>query len=296
LADSWDPALGPTTVKIDPAHLERLHQLLIKESQASEAKTTNKYEAFRIAFTGGLVIAYETGKIVVNGEKCQALVAKALERMGIEETGYDFTIGSDEAGKGEWLGPMVVAAVALTAKQSGVLRSLGVMDSKALSQKKIGELKEKVIENATAVRTVLISPQTFNERMDELHDEGKSLNDLLAWAHAKVIGEVHSQLSHDHAGSRFEVVIDEFSKLKTEERLSRVLTMKEVEVIQRPRAEDEMAVAAASIVARALRNEWVDSTSKRLGIDLLRMTPEDAIRRSDRDKLIKTGYLKKLVG
>jgi hypothetical protein len=40
----------------------------------------------------------------------------------------------------------------------------------------------------------------------------------------------------------------------------------------------------------------VDSTSKRLGIDLLRMTPEDAIRRSDRDKLVKTGYLKKLVG
>lgn len=296
MPNSWDSALGPTTVKIDATHLEQLHQLLIKESQASEVRTTNKYEAFRIELAGGLVIAYKTGKIVVNGESCHSLLSKVLERMGLEETRYDFIIGSDEAGKGEWLGPMVVAAVALTAKQSGVLRSLGVMDSKALSQKKIGALKERILGNATAVKTVLVSPQTFNERMEELHDEGKSLNDLLAWAHAKVIGEVHSQLSREHSGARFEVVIDEFSKLKTEERLSRVLTLKEVEVIQRPRAEDEMAVAAASIVARGLRDEWVDSTSKRLGVDLLSLTPEDAMRRSDRHRLVKTSYLKKLRG
>ncbi len=61
--------MGPTTVKIDATHLEQLHQLLIKESQASEVRTTNKYEAFRIELAGGLVIAYKTGKIVVNGEK-----------------------------------------------------------------------------------------------------------------------------------------------------------------------------------------------------------------------------------
>jgi len=282
-------------MKVDAARLEQLRQLLVKESQASEIKTTSEYEAFRIAFTDGLVIAYKTGKIVVNGESCRDLLAKVLERMGLEETRYDFIIGSDEAGKGEWLGPMVVAAVALTSKQSGVLRSLGVMDSKALSPKKIGELKEQILGNAAAVKTVLVSPQTFNERMEELHDEGKSLNDLLAWAHAKVIGEIHSQLKRDHAGMRSEVVIDEFSKLKTQERLRRVLALKEVDVIQRPRAEDEMAVAAASVIARRVRDEWIDRTSKQLGVDLLSLTPNDAVRRADRRRLAKIGYLEKLV-
>lgn len=296
LVDIWASALGLTTMKIDSSRLEQLQQLLLRETQATRVKATSKYEAFRIALAGGLLIAYKTGKIVVTGEKCEVLLARILDQMGLEETEYDITIGSDEAGKGEWLGPMVVAAVAVTVKQSSVLRSIGVMDSKALSQKKITELEEKITTNAEAVKSVLISPETFNKRVEELHDEGRTLDDLLAWAHAKAIGEVHDQLKREHAAARMKVIIDEFSRLKAEDRLSRVLSLKEVHLVQKPRAEDEMAVAAASIVARRLREEWIDITSARLGVDLRSLTPEGAARRSDLHKLAKTSYLRKLVG
>jgi len=293
MVSDWEPAVEPTTVKIDSSRMEELHHLLLKEKQVSEAKTTNRYEAFRMTYAGGLMIGYTSGKIVVNGEQCEALLAKVLEHMDLEESRYDITIGSDEAGKGEWLGPMVVAAVALTPTQSTALRSMGVMDSKALSQKKIAELKEKITANATAVRTVLVSPQTFNKRMEQLHEERKNLNDLLAWAHAKVVGEVYDELKRARAVARMNVVIDEFSKLKTEDRLSRVLSLKQVDVVQRPRAEDEIAVAAASIVARRLREEWIDDWSRRLGIDLRNLTAQEAAHRQDANTIAKTGYLKK---
>jgi ribonuclease HIII len=70
-------------VKVDATRLEQLHQLLLRESQ-SELKITNKYEAFRIAFPDGLMIAYNTGKVVVSGEKSLAVLGKVLAQMGLE--------------------------------------------------------------------------------------------------------------------------------------------------------------------------------------------------------------------
>jgi ribonuclease HIII len=108
-----------------------------------------------------------------------------------------------------------------------------------------------------------------------------------------VIGEAYDELKRMRAVARINVVIDEFSRLKTEDRLSRVLSLKQVDVIQRPRAEDEIAVAAASIVARRLREEWIDDWSRRLGIDLRNLTAQEAAHRQDANKIAKTGYLKK---
>ena len=281
-------------MKIDSARVEQIREILLKEKQARQIETTNRYETFRISFHGGLIIGYSSGKLVITGNESRALVTRSIQRMGFDVTGFDITIGSDEAGKGEWLGPMVAAAVALTPEQSTVLRSLGVMDSKALSQTRIAELKDKVTQNATALKTVLVSPPTFNKRVEDLHREGKNLNDMLAWAHAKVISAVHAELRQGESGLRIRVVIDEFSKLKTEDRLGRVLQLDSVELIQRPRAEDEIAVAAASIVARGLREEWIDDKSRRLGIDLRVLTVKDAVLHSDAGGFAKISYLRKL--
>ena len=196
------------------------------------------------------------------------------------------------AGIGEWLGPLVVAAVGLTPKQSTELRAVGVMDSKGLSADRIASLSADIEEICQALYSVIVPPQTFNKRLEEFRQEGKNLNDLLAWAHAKAVSEVHKQLNPSRE-SRVRVVIDEFSRRKTQQRLSRVLDLDAVELIQKPRAEDVVSVGAASIVARNARDDWIGSASNRLAVDLSRLSPEDARKREDLDFLAKTSYLKK---
>jgi ribonuclease HIII len=139
---------------------------------------------------------------------------------------------------------------------------------------------------------VVVPPQTFEKRLEEFRQEGKNLNDLLAWAHAKAVSEVHKQLNPSKE-SRLRVVIDEFSRLKTEQRLRRVLDLNRVELIQKPRAEDVVSVGAASIVARNARDDWIRSASDRLGVDLIRLSPEDARKLEDLSYFAKTSYLKK---
>ncbi len=285
--------MGSNTVLVGPEQLDELPTLLLQGKDAALLKPTNQYEAFRIRCGGGLAIGYKTGKIVVSGEECRAAVVKAIAQIGGKESGHDITIGSDEAGKGEWLGPMVVAAVALTPSQSMTLRGFGVMDSKALKLAKIAELAVEIAANSTSASTVLISPRKFNEQFAEIHKEGKNLNDLLAWAHAKAISEVYQHIQPDKHGLRVRVIIDEFSKLKTERRLSRVLELESIELIQRPRAEDDIAVASASILARNGREVWIDKESRRLGLDLRAIRAADALGRADCGSFAKLSYLKR---
>lgn len=285
--------LGLTTavVKIDPQKLKEAKNRLLESRYISEVATTNQYELFRLRCEGGSIVAYTSGKIVASGQTCEALLQGMMRKLDFEESEHDFIIGSDEAGKGEWLGPLVVAAVGLSPKQSTELRAVGVMDSKGLSADRIALLSAEIEETCQAMYLVIVPPQTFNKRLEEFRHEGKNLNDLLAWAHAKAVSEVYKQLNPSRE-SLVRVVVDEFSRLKTRQRLNRVLDLDTVELIQKPRAEDVVSVGAASIVARNARDDWIGSTSDRLGVDLNRLSPDDARRREDLDFFAKTSYLK----
>ena len=157
---------------------------------------------------------------------------------------------------------------------------------------RIDELADIILETSTGSATVLISPERFNEQFEEFHSEGKNLNDLLAWAHAKAISEVYTEVKPADLG-KTRVVVDEFARVKTELRLSRVLDLNGIELIQKHRAEDVIAVAAASIVARSKREEWIDRATHRLGIELRSLSREEARIHSDNHLFAKTRYLGK---
>jgi ribonuclease HIII len=280
--------MQPHVVKVEPEKLEDLKSKLLESGETNETKTTSKYEQFRLKHRGQTIVAYTSGKVVATGEYAEASIQNAIRSIYKQSVTTKVTIGSDEAGKGEWLGPMVIAAVAINPSQSVLLRSMGVMDSKDLSSGKLQSLANLIEENSLSFKTVLISPKAFNERFAEFHKEGKNLNDMLAWGHAKAVSEVHSQLK----GQDVRVVIDEFSKLKTKLRLERVLDLEDVELIQRPRAEDEIAVAAASILARNKRELWIDSESARLRIDLKSSKAKEILQRTDASDLVKVSYLR----
>ena len=202
------------------------------------------------------------------------------------------TIGSDEAGKGEWLGPMTVSAVALTPRQSVYLRQKGVVDSKLLRLDRISELAPTIVENCVASYTVVITPRRFNELLKEIRDEGKTLNDLLAWGHATAIARVLDNPSLASRQSPVRVLIDEFDRIKTERRLSRLLATKNIIVEQRPTAEEETPVAAASILARSAREEWIDRESKRLNTDLRSLSAVKVLSLTEAESVAKLSYLR----
>lgn len=282
--------MSQAVVKVNLKDLPSIERFILDSQHASSLSAASEYEAFRIKFDTETIVGYTSGKIVCSGSRSEAIVQEAVRNLSGGLTEGLLVIGSDEAGKGEWLGPLVVAAVATTQKQARALQSLGVMDSKEVPLNRLSKLAHQ-IKMETAFREVLlITPETFNVRLQELHDEGKNLNDLLAWAHAKVISEIYNRLSSTDS---IRVVIDEFARAKTQERLSRVIPLEKIELVQRPRAEDEIAVAAASILARDAREDWIDSCSKRVGIDLRELSALEADVRPDKSVYSKLQYLNK---
>jgi len=154
----------------------------------------------------------------------------------------DELIGTDESGKGDYFGPLVIAGVYTNSQSNQWLRELGVTDSKKLSDSRISQLAS-IIKEKCPYSIVTIG----NQRYNELYEKIGNLNKLLAWGHARVIenilGKVHCQY----------VLSDQFG----DPGLIKNALMekgKSINLYQRPRAEENTSVAAASILAR---NEFV---------------------------------------
>ena len=163
----------PAVIKVKVSDLNKIEHHILKSENASTDKIKGEYEKFRISFASESIVAYTSGKIVSSGPRAEAAVQTAVLSLSPESSSVAMTIGSDEAGKGEWLGPMVIAAVALTPKQSRMLQSLGVMDSKEVPLERLSELATEIESSCTSKYVLLISPKTFNERFNQLKEEGK---------------------------------------------------------------------------------------------------------------------------
>jgi ribonuclease HIII len=165
-------------------------------------------------------------------------------------------IGSDESGKGDYFGPLVVAAVYLEPASAAGLTASGVKDSKRLSDRRAIELADTIRRQCPA-EVVKINPARYNS----LYAKLKNLNRLLAWAHARALENLLEQVACDR------VVIDQFAEPALIER-SLMAAGRRVRVEQRHRAESDPAVAAASIVARAEFLTGLSQLSRQAGVTL----------------------------
>ena len=148
-------------------------------------------------------------------------------------------IGVDESGKGDFFGPLCIAGVLVDEKTEKLFTDLGIKDSKKISDKKILELEKSI--RANAIHSVVA---ISNGRYNELYANIKNLNKLLAWGHARVIENICENNECDYALS------DKFG----DESLIKSALMKNgrnIELRQMVRAESDIAVAAASVLARA---------------------------------------------
>jgi ribonuclease HIII len=163
-------------------------------------------------------------------------------------------IGTDESGKGDYFGPLVVAAAYVNSGQEEYLKELGVKDCKKLSDSRVMELAE-AIKKVSPYDVVRINPEKYNQ----LHEKFGNLNILLAWAHARAIENLLAKVDTK------KVISDQFGD---EKYLKQKLMKKgkKVQLIQMHKAESDMAVAAASVVARAAFLDSLSYMSKTYGI------------------------------
>ncbi len=170
--------------------------------------------------------------------------------------------GSDEAGKGEYFGPLVAAAVACNQSTSRKLVKMGVADSKKLSAGKIRELYEKItVMDDVKYAVCSILPREYNRLFSVFEQKKKNSLDILAMAH----GKAFEQLVSDGTDPQH-IVIDKFCEIG---RLRPWLPKLTAEVELRVRAEDtEPSVAAASIIARSVYIDELSRLSGLYGVDL----------------------------
>lgn len=219
----------------------------------------------------GVQVAYfaKRAKLLVQGRGAEDFVKKALRVSPPQAAASAAPAGSaksaggvdarphfgvDESGKGDYFGPLVVAGVYTDERSAHQLRLLGCKDNKQIS----GD--EQICRIAAAIKTLpgvewellCIGPARYNE----LYAEMGNLNRLLAWGHARVIAALHAKVP---ACPR--ALSDQFAN---EWVLRRALSARAVPVKleQRPRAEEDIAVAAASILARARFVEWLRQASE----------------------------------
>ncbi len=171
-------------------------------------------------------------------------------------------IGTDESGKGDYFGPLVVGGVLVETGTWKRLATLGVRDSKKLGDDRCRKLAAEIRRICVGkYREVIIPPERYNTLYEEFRREGRNLNHLLAWGHARTIESLLECAPCQLA------VTDQFGN----ESYIRSRLMKkgrEIELIQEHRGERYLAVAAASILARDRFLEYLERLSSEAGLIL----------------------------
>lgn len=153
--------------------------------------------------------------------------------------------GSDESGKGDFFGPLVVSAVVVDDSTAAKLAAAGVKDCKLLSDKKILELEETIKANVIDFSVLELKPKVYNLRYKQVLAQGGKLNQLLGYGHVAALSQVLERNADCHAA-----LIDQFTTSTVNVReLSK--RFPQCIVKQQPKAESNLAVAAASVLARA---------------------------------------------
>lgn len=242
------------TAKFDTAKEAELKQKLEKNGFNFQQV---QYAFWRAQKNGLSVTLYNSGKLLIQGKETDNFLK---EYLGIEnntqtvlalpetaKTKYSSWIGTDESGKGDYFGPLVIAGVLVDEENIKKLSEFNIQDSKKLNDSIIEKVAAQIKANST-FSVVVINPAKYNE----LYAKFKNLNTLLAWGHARAIENILEKKPCQNALS------DKFGN----ESLIKNALLKQGRTInleQRVRAESDLAVAAASILAR---NEFVQRIKK----------------------------------
>jgi ribonuclease HIII len=204
------------------------------------------------------VVFYASGKLVVQGKGTQDFVEFVLEPQILKRAvvGYEAVlnpdlllprIGIDESGKGDFFGPLCVAGAYVNAELVQKWTEAGVRDSKSIgSDRRIQELAEVIRATPGSVVEVVV---IGNEAYNRLHARMRTVNEILAWGHARVIENLLKRQSSMRPPP-VRAISDQFAASKRTVENALMGLGRKIELVQRHKAESDLAVAAASIMAR----------------------------------------------
>ncbi len=247
------------TTRLAPEHATALHQYLRDHGYEFRDVPHARFAAEKDKTN---LVYYESGKLVIQGKGTQEFIEFVLEPEILKEArlGYESVLnpelllprlGVDESGKGDFFGPLCIAGVYVNEAVVKTWRDCGIRDSKNISSdKRIKELSELIRKTPGCVTTAVC---IGDERYNQLYQKMGSVNKILAWGHARVIENLMG-LQHQMNPAPVRAISDQFAANKRTVATALMSLGRSIELIQRHRAEEDIAVAAASILAR---NEFV---------------------------------------
>lgn len=232
---------------------------------------------YRKKIEGHTVTIYNSNKFMVQGSTSETLAIKLLGNAGIKLAGsseskkkvagktiiYDSfnCIGSDEAGSGDFFGPMTVVASYVSMKNAEILKVLGVMDSKNLKDDKIIALAEQIIPIIPHSLLVLDNPK-YNERK------------AIGWSQVKMKAVLHNQaitnvLKKIDGAPLDYIVIDQFAVQGVYENYALTAIPEREKTRFETKGESKsIAIAASSIIARYAFVKYYDQIIRETGIHI----------------------------
>ncbi|MCV2232200.1 ribonuclease HIII [Paracholeplasma manati] len=241
------------SLSISPEQLN----ILIQAYKSFERDHSNQYVAFSAVKNGLTIHAYKTGKVVLQGDFEQEL-SHIKSILGIETYA---AIGSDEVGTGDLFGPIVVCSAYVSKTDIAFLESLGVKDSKAMTDTMISKIGP-ILANRLIHSILILNPEKYNEMVRK----GYNMNKIKAYLHNHAIIKTSEKLTE-----KVPVILDQFCEppiyfnyLKTEKLIYRDINFY-------TKAESvHISVAAASIIARYAFLAKMQQFSKFIGLNLLK--------------------------
>ena len=170
-------------------------------------------------------------------------------------------IGTDESGKGDYFGPLVVSGFVVSRQMVSQLEGMGICDSKKLRDKEIFRLAHELYHKfADRAEVLVLKPETYNKLYEDFRQKGKKTNEMMGWMHGRLILNLHKRRGVSCA------LVDKFAA----ERIvtSSLIGLKDINIVQRVKAESDIAVAAASVLARYHFLIGVEELSRKFGINL----------------------------
>lgn len=216
-------------------------------------KVTVPYTVIAVKKEDCSINVYTSGKLLVQGAGTEDFILYTLEPevLGSAALGYEDVLspeataphmGIDESGKGDFFGPLVACAAYTDPNIAKKMQEIGAKDCKQLSDRQVLAIgaKLRALLGPNRFKLVAIGPEAYNR----LYAKNRNVNSILSWAHARAIENLLETIP-----SCPRAVADQFG---AEHLITRALMQKGKGIVleQHHKAESDIAVAAASVLAR----------------------------------------------
>ncbi|WP_079479471.1 ribonuclease HIII [Halobacillus salinus] len=269
-------------IKVPKAKLEKM-----KTHYQNQLKPTPNNAYFQAKTPSCVITAYLSGKVLFQGKSPEAESQKwgtAEEKAAKpkkqahnyhppESLFTSSHIGSDEAGTGDFFGPITVAAAYVREHQIGQLKAIGVRDSKHLSDPQITDLAKQIVEMKIPYSLLRLPNKKYNQWQRKGWTQGKMKTLLHHQAIAKLLEKIEPETPDG-------ILIDQFAQPSVYQKhlRSERLSLQDNVYFMTKAESYSIAVAVGSILARSAFVKAMNKLEMDTGLDV----PKGASGKVDR--------------